>query len=174
MNMEIKRSLLRQFECRMENNFQTQSILEESLLRTKSRYKVGTVSVAGWQLLTDQGESTVFVLVANFYSLTTKNISAGSLPLGDWLGHYKAFTEVGILPTWESGCLLVMIGKFWQGYKRTQSASEPLFWACFCGHGAKSLTFCLRQGSTETASEIRMILIKNLMSGSIPASDWRR
>ena len=80
----------------MENNFQTQSILEESLLRTKSRYKVGTVSVAGWQLLTDQGESTVFVLVANFYSLTTKNISAGSLPLGDWLGHYKVFTEVGI------------------------------------------------------------------------------
>ena len=44
---------------------------------------MGAVSVAGRQLLTDQGESTVFVLVANFYSLTTKNIPAGSLSLGD-------------------------------------------------------------------------------------------
>ena len=55
----------------------------ESLLRTKSREKVGAVSVVGRQLLTDQGESTVFVLVANFYSLMTKNIPAGSLSLGD-------------------------------------------------------------------------------------------
>ena len=32
-----------------------------SLLRTKSRDKVGTVSAVGWQLLTGQGESTVFM-----------------------------------------------------------------------------------------------------------------
>ena len=57
---------------------------------------MGAVSVVGRQLLTDQGESTVFVLVANFYSLMTKNIPAGSLSLGDWLGHYRVFTGVGI------------------------------------------------------------------------------
>ena len=32
-----------------------------TLLRKKSRDKVGTVSEAGWQLLMDQGESTVYV-----------------------------------------------------------------------------------------------------------------
>ena len=42
-------------------NFQTQSTAEKSLLRTKSRDKVGTVSVGDQQLLTGQGELTVFV-----------------------------------------------------------------------------------------------------------------
>ena len=41
--------LLRQSEHELEKNFQTQAISEgsEFLLRTKSRDKVGTVSIAG-------------------------------------------------------------------------------------------------------------------------------
>ena len=35
-------------------------------------------------------------LIANFYSVKTKKIPAGSLVLSDWLGRYRVFTGVGI------------------------------------------------------------------------------
>ena len=35
-------------------------------------------------------------LVANFYSLKTKEIPAGRLALDDWLVHYRVFTGLGI------------------------------------------------------------------------------
>ena len=54
----VIKCLLRQSECGLEKNFQTQRTAGKSLLRTKSRDKVGTSSA---QLLTGQGGSTVFV-----------------------------------------------------------------------------------------------------------------
>ena len=35
-------------------------------------------------------------LIVNFYSLKTKEIPASRLALGDWLGHSRVFTGVGI------------------------------------------------------------------------------
>ena len=35
-------------------------------------------------------------LIANFYSLKTKKLSAGRLAVGEWLGHYRLFTGVSI------------------------------------------------------------------------------
>ena len=35
-------------------------------------------------------------LVANVYSLKAKKMSAGRAALGDWLGHYRVSTGVGI------------------------------------------------------------------------------
>ena len=35
-------------------------------------------------------------LIANFYSLKTKKISAGRLALDDWLGCYRVLTGAGI------------------------------------------------------------------------------
>ena len=35
-------------------------------------------------------------LVASFCSLKTKKISVGRLALGDWLGHYRVTTRVGV------------------------------------------------------------------------------
>ena len=81
----------------LEKNFRTQGISEgsEFLLRTKSRYNVGTVSPVGWP--PDRPESQQFLwVIANFCSLKTKKIPAGRLALGDWLGVYRVLTEVGI------------------------------------------------------------------------------
>ena len=47
-------------------------------------------------LLTDHGGDSFLGLVANFYSLKTKTMSARRLALGDWLGHYRVLTGVGI------------------------------------------------------------------------------
>ena len=48
-------------------------------------------------LLTDQGESTIFLgLVTNFYNLKTKKIPAGRLAVGDWLRCHRVTTGVGI------------------------------------------------------------------------------
>ena len=82
-----------------------------SLLRTKSRDKVGTASAADRQILTDQGKPTVFTeLIAKFYSLKTKKIPAGRLALGDWLGGViGCLLEWASLPNWESVSLLMMI-----------------------------------------------------------------
>ena len=60
---------------------------------------MGSVIVAGRQFLTELsilGRVNSFVLVTNFNSLMTRNIPAGSLPLGDWLRHYELFNRVGI------------------------------------------------------------------------------
>ena len=61
-----------------------------SLLRTKSREKVGTVSAGGRPPDRAENADSFCGLIANFYSLKTKNIPAGRLALGDWLGHYRA------------------------------------------------------------------------------------
>ena len=67
-----------------------------SLLRTKSE-KVGTAGAVGQQLLTGQGIIDSFLeLTVNFYGLKTKEISVGRLVFGDWLGHHRMFTRVGI------------------------------------------------------------------------------
>jgi len=58
-----------------------------SLLRTKSRDKVGTASTVG---LLPYRPGTVD-------SLKTKKIPARKLMLGDWLRFYRVFTVVGIL-----------------------------------------------------------------------------
>ena len=42
-------------------------------------------------------------LVANFYSLMTKKISAGRLALGDWLGHCRVTTGWAFLLNLASG-----------------------------------------------------------------------
>ena len=67
--------------------------------------------VQGANLLTDQGESTIFCgLITNFYNLKTKKIPAGRLALGDWLGGaIGCLLEWASLPNWESVSLLVMI-----------------------------------------------------------------
>ena len=47
--------MLRQYEHGLEKNFQTRALEKGvSLLRTKSRERVGTANAAGCQLLTDQ------------------------------------------------------------------------------------------------------------------------
>ena len=67
-----------------------------SLLRTKSRDKVGIVSTAG-QPPDRPGRVDSFCgLVANFYNLKTNKIPAGRLAPEDWLGRYRATTAVGI------------------------------------------------------------------------------
>lgn len=47
-------------------------------------------------LLTDQGKLRFHGLIVNVYSFRTKQISARSLVLSDWLGCYGIFTGVGI------------------------------------------------------------------------------
>ena len=68
----------------------------ESLIRTKSRDKVGAENVLG-QPPDRPGRVDSFCgLIANFYSLKPKKIPAGRLVLGDWWGCYRVFTGVGI------------------------------------------------------------------------------
>ena len=55
-----------------------------SLLRTKSRENVGTVTAAG-QPPDRPGKVNAFHGLDNLYSF---KIIAGRLALGDWLGHY--------------------------------------------------------------------------------------
>ena len=69
------------------------SILQKgvSLLRTKSRYKVGIVSTVG-QPPEGPGRADSFRgLVTNFYSLKIEKIPAGRLVLGDWSGRYRVY-----------------------------------------------------------------------------------
>lgn len=47
-------------------------------------------------LLTDQGKWSFHGLVANFYSLQTKQLPAEKLALGDWFGCYRVTIGVGI------------------------------------------------------------------------------
>ena len=67
-----------------------------SLLRTKSRDKVGVMR----SRLTMPGRpgrvNSFHEFLADFYSLKAKKISAGRAALGDWLGHYRVSTGVGI------------------------------------------------------------------------------
>ena len=69
---------------------------EVSLLRTNSRDDEGSIRAVG-KLHDRSGRVNAFHgLVANVYSLKTKKIPAGRLPLGDWLGCYRMSTGVGI------------------------------------------------------------------------------
>ena len=68
-----------------------------SLLRTKRRDKVGTVSTVGLPPYRPGTVDSFHGFIANFYSLKTKKIPARRLMLGDWLGLYRVFSVVGIL-----------------------------------------------------------------------------
>ena len=69
---------------------------EVSLLRTNSRDDEGSIRAVG-KLHDRSGRVNAFHgLVANVYSLKTKKIPAGRLPLGDWLGCHRMSTGVGI------------------------------------------------------------------------------
>lgn len=48
-----------------------------------------------------QGELDSFIVVSNVISLKLKIITAGKLPLGDWLGHYRVTTG-----GWAFSCLI--------------------------------------------------------------------
>ena len=75
-----------------------------NLLRAKSRDKMGPENTVG-QPPDRPGEADHFHgLIANFYSVKTKKIQAGSLVLSDWLGHYRVFTAVVILIGSQEGC----------------------------------------------------------------------
>ena len=67
-----------------------------SLLRTKSRDKVGIVRIAGQPPDRPGRVDSFHGLVTNFYILKTKKILPGRLVLGDWSGCYRVFTGVGI------------------------------------------------------------------------------
>lgn len=68
-----------------------------SLLRTKSRDKVGVMR----SRLTMPGRpgrvNSFHEFLADFYSLMTKKIPARTLVLGDWLGHYRVTTGMDIV-----------------------------------------------------------------------------
>ena len=67
-----------------------------SLLRTKSRDRVGPAHTVG-QPPDRPGKADHFHgLIANVYSFRTKQILARSLVLSDWWGRYRVFTGVGI------------------------------------------------------------------------------
>ena len=68
-----------------------------SLLKTKSRDKVGTVSTVGLPPYKPGRVDSFHGFIANFCSLKTKKIPARRFMLGDWLGFYRVFTVVGIL-----------------------------------------------------------------------------
>ena len=57
---------------------------------------MGTASAMGRPPDKPERVDSFYGLVANFYSLKTKQIPAGWLALGDWLGLYRVLTEVGI------------------------------------------------------------------------------
>ena len=90
--------MLRPSDRRLEKNFQTQGISEgsEFLLRTNSRDNVGTASAVGQPPDRPGRVDHLCELIVNFYSLKTKEIPASRLALGDWLGHSRVFTGVGI------------------------------------------------------------------------------
>ena len=67
-----------------------------SLLRTKSRDNQGAASTVGRPSNRPARGNTLCGFVANFYSLKTKEIPAGRLALGDWLGDCMVITEVGV------------------------------------------------------------------------------
>ena len=68
-----------------------------SLLRTKSRYnKMGLANAVGRPPDRPGKADRFHGLIANVYSFRTKQISARSLVLSDWLGRYGVFTGVGI------------------------------------------------------------------------------
>ena len=67
-----------------------------SLLRTKSRDKVGTESAVGQPPDRPGRVDSLYGLIANFYSLKPKKMPAGRMVLDDWLGCYMLFTGVGI------------------------------------------------------------------------------
>ena len=83
----------------MEKNFQTQSISEgsEFINKNKEQRESGHCERSGPTLLDRPGGVNHFCeLIANFYSLKTKEIPAGWFALGDWLGCYSVFTGVGV------------------------------------------------------------------------------
>ena len=57
-----------------------------SLLRTKSRDKVGTESTVGLLPYRPGTVDSFHGFMVNFYSLKTKKIRAGRVALVDWLG----------------------------------------------------------------------------------------
>ena len=67
-----------------------------SQLRVKSRDNVGTVRAVGQPPDRPGRVDHLCELIVNFYSLKTKKIPASSLALGDWLGHSRVFTGVGV------------------------------------------------------------------------------
>ena len=73
-------------ENALKKNFQAQSISE------RSRDNVGSANA-----VSGPGRADTFCgLAASFYSFKTKKIPAGRVALGDWLGHYRVSTRVGI------------------------------------------------------------------------------
>ena len=61
---------------------------------------MSTVSIAG-QYPDRLGKAVSFHgLIAKLYTFKTKKIPAGRLMLGDWLGHHRVFTGVGIFAWW--------------------------------------------------------------------------
>ena len=86
------------------------SIAEGSeLIKSKEQDKEGTESSEDWPPDRPGRVNSSCGLVANFYSLKANKIHAVRLALGDWWGHCRVSTEVGLLPNLESGSLLLMI-----------------------------------------------------------------
>ena len=125
-----------------------------SLLRTKSRDNVGTVSAVDWSPNILGRVNSFPEPTAHFHSLKIQRSPAGRLSLGDWLGRYRCLLDWASLPNLESGSLLVMI----RGLLATVTKGLDYLWrwpwswvlllwpcckACTCGLGA-------RLNSTET------------------------
>ena len=78
-------------------NFQTQSTAERSELIKNKERKSGHCGCSGPTTPDRPGIVDSFLeLTVNFYGLKTKEISVGRLVFGDWLGHHRMFTRVGI------------------------------------------------------------------------------
>ena len=111
----VIKCLLRQSECRLEKNFQTQRTEGKSeFIKNKEQRSSGHFE----RTTPDRpGRVDSFCeLVANFYSHKTKKIPAGRLALGDCLGCYRV---------WWSGA-------FGNGNKEAKLTSEwPWLWALF-------------------------------------------
>ena len=116
-----------------------------SLLRTKNRDNESTASTADHPsdrqreptLGQLKGRVDAFrELSASFYSLKIKKTPAGRVALGDWLGHYRMRTGMGILPNMRSGSWPVRIGRaFGNHYNGVQSGRTPHLWSwCKVSH----------------------------------------
>ena len=96
-----------------------------SLLRTQSRDSVGSVSAAGQTPDGPGRGDTSRGLVAGFYSLKTKQIPAGGLALGDWLGHDRVIMGWHFCWIWCQEAGWWWSGGIWgHSYEGAQSASE--------------------------------------------------
>ena len=115
-----------------------------NLLRTESRDNEGTSSTEA-NLRTDQGETSsqflwllnwLLRLVANFYSLKTKEIPTGRVALGDWLWRVFLFS-LG-----SGGCPFLDKEGSWQWlpWGSVSSRDDLGVGLCLWGHGTRSHT----------------------------------